>query len=88
MAVATAAPPRRKRRLLWLLGVPAALLYKPRTMIFSDTGALLYSEFSQNANSSLTAIADLGDNGSLALVINNQNTYSLKRWSEQHKQFD
>src|SRR5215213_5482779 len=26
MAVATAAPPRRKRRLLWLLGVPAALL--------------------------------------------------------------
>jgi hypothetical protein len=69
-------------------GVPAALLYKPRTMIFSDTGALLYSEFSQNANSSLTAIADLGDNGALALVINNQNTYSLKRWSEQHKRFE
>ncbi|HEY9607388.1 MAG TPA: hypothetical protein V6C85_37735 [Allocoleopsis sp.] len=69
-------------------GVPAALLYKPRTMIFSDTGALLYSEFSQNANSSLTAIADLGDNGAPALVINNQNTYSLKRWSEQHKRFE
>lgn len=69
-------------------GVPAALLYKPRTMIFSDTGALLYSEFSQNANSSLSAIADLGDNGTLALVINNQNTYSLKRWSEQLKRFE
>jgi hypothetical protein len=62
--------------------------YKPRTMIFSDTGALLYSEFSKDASTTLTAIADLGDGGPAALVINDPNTYSLKRWSPQRKRFD
>jgi hypothetical protein len=57
-------------------------------MIFSDTGALLYSEFSKDASTTLTAIADLGDGGPAALVINDPNTYSLKRWSPQRKRFD
>ncbi len=63
-------------------------LYKPRTLIFSDTGALLYSEFSQDASNSLTAIADLGDGGPAALVVNDKSNYSLKRWSSQNKRFE
>jgi hypothetical protein len=62
--------------------------YKPRTLILSDTGSLLYSEFSQDASTSLIAIADLGDGGPAALVVNNPNTYSLKRWSTQQKRFE
>jgi hypothetical protein len=63
-------------------------VYKPRTLIFSDTGALLYSEFSQDANTSLTAIADLGDGSPAALVLNGKTSYSLKRWSPQNKRFE
>lgn len=63
-------------------------LYKPRTLIFSDTGALLYSEFSQDAGTSLTAIADLGDGGPPALVLKGKSNYSFKRWSSQNKRFD
>ncbi|NEO21259.1 MULTISPECIES: hypothetical protein [unclassified Moorena] len=65
----------------------ATTIYKPRTMIFSDTGALLYSEFSQDASSSMTAIADLGDGGPAAIVIDEPNNYSLKRWSPKHQRF-
>jgi hypothetical protein len=63
-------------------------LYKPRTLIFSDQGALVYSEFSKDANGSLTAIADLGDGGPAALVIDGKSNYSLKRWSAQRKRFE
>ena len=63
-------------------------LYKPRTLIFSDTGTLLYSEFSKNASASLTAMADLGDGGPAALVIHEKSNYSLKRWSPQGKRFE
>ena len=62
--------------------------YRHRALIFSDKGALLYSEFSQDANSALTAIADLGDGGPAALVLNNSNNYSLKRWSAQGNRFE
>lgn len=62
--------------------------YKRRTLIFSETGDLLYSELSKDANASLIAIADLGDGGSAALVLSGKSNYSLKRWSEQHKRFE
>ncbi|HEY9652485.1 MAG TPA: hypothetical protein V6C95_17640 [Coleofasciculaceae cyanobacterium] len=62
--------------------------YKRRTLIFSETGALLYSELSKDANASLIAIADLGDGGSAALVLNGRSNYSLKRWSGQNKRFE
>jgi hypothetical protein len=63
-------------------------LYKPRTVIISDAGTLLYSEFTQDASNSLTAIADLGDNGPPALVVNGKSNFSLKRWSSQNKRFE
>jgi hypothetical protein len=62
--------------------------YKPRTLIFSEKGALLYSEFSTHGNTSLTAIADLGDGGTAALVLAGENQYRLKRWSDQRKRFE
>ncbi|HEY9637978.1 MAG TPA: hypothetical protein V6D14_31585 [Coleofasciculaceae cyanobacterium] len=63
-------------------------LYKPRTVIFSNKGGLLYSEFSKDASTSLTAIADLGDAGSAALILSDKSNYSLKRWSPQRKRFE
>ncbi|NEP37383.1 hypothetical protein, partial [Moorena sp. SIO3B2] len=66
----------------------ATTIYKPRTMIFSDTGALLYSEFSQDSSTSMTAIADLGDGGPAAIVIDEPNNYSFKRWSPKHQRFE
>lgn len=62
--------------------------YKRRTLIFSETGALLYSELSKDANASLIAIADLGDGGSAALILNGKSNYSIKRWSQQNKRFE
>ena len=61
--------------------------FKPHTLIFSDTGALVYSEFTTEAKQSLMAIADLGS-GKTALIVNNLNTYSLKRWSPQRQRFE
>jgi hypothetical protein len=63
-------------------------MYKPRTVILSNTGALLYSEFSKDASTSLTAIADLGDGGPAALILDGKSNYSLRRWSSQRKRFE
>ncbi|HBE19781.1 MAG TPA: hypothetical protein DEG17_02335 [Cyanobacteria bacterium UBA11149] len=62
--------------------------YKPRTMIFSDTGSLVYSEFSQDSQNSLTAIADLSDGGTPALILNSETSYKVKRWVESSKRFE
>jgi hypothetical protein len=62
--------------------------YKARTLIFSNTGELLYNEFSKDASASLTAIADLGDGGPAALVLNGKSNYNLKRWSAERKRFE
>lgn len=67
---------------------PAAQIFKPRTLIFSDTGSLIYSEFSADTGASLAAIADLGDGGTAALVVEDVSNYSLKRWSAQRQKFE
>ncbi|MFW6295659.1 MAG: hypothetical protein ACOC04_00550 [Halothece sp.] len=61
--------------------------YQSRTLIFSDQGEIIYSEFSQNREESLTAIADLGD-GKPTLIIDTPNNYTLKRWSSEQKRFN
>lgn len=58
-----------------------------RTLIVSDSGNLLYSEFG-SSSSMLTAIADLGDGGTPVLVINEAQGYRLKRWSPQQQRFE
>jgi len=62
--------------------------FKQRALIFSDNGALIYSEFTKNAKESLAAIADLGGGNLPTLLINDSKKYSLKAWSAQRKQIE
>ncbi|NER92666.1 MAG: hypothetical protein F6J86_02190, partial [Symploca sp. SIO1B1] len=61
---------------------------QPRTLIFADTGELIYSEFSKDASTSLTAIADLEDGKPPVLLINDPSSYRLKRWSVEGEGFE
>ena len=72
----------------WLGSLASGRKYRGGTLIFSATGVILYSEYSRNAFDSLTAIADLGDGGSAALLVNRENHYALKRWSVETEQFE
>ena len=67
---------------------PHRPLPRPRTLIFSDSGKLIYNELGAAAPQSLTAIADLGDNGPATLVVEGANAYSLQRWSAKQRRFE
>ena len=58
------------------------------TLIFSPTGALLYSELSMNKQQSVMAIANLQDGGPPALLVDGAKTYSLQRWSAKRQRFE
>ncbi len=58
-----------------------------RTILFSDTGMLLYSEFSSKVGK-LKAIADLKDNAPPALLIENAKKYNIQRWSVANQRFE
>ena len=62
--------------------------YQQRTIIFADTGAILYSEFKENTTDSLVAIADLRDDGLPVLVIDNGESYRFKRWLSKQQGFE
>ncbi|MDM9385329.1 hypothetical protein QUB80_32255 [Chlorogloeopsis sp. ULAP01] len=61
---------------------------RPRTIILSDTGKIIYTDFSNNSVQFLTAIAKLSTADSLTLLVENANTYRLKRWSEKNQRFE
>jgi hypothetical protein len=61
---------------------------RPRTLILSDTGKIIYTDFSNNSVQFLTAIAKLSTTDSLSLLIENANSYKLKRWSEKNQRFE
>ncbi len=63
-------------------------LSRPRTLILSDDGKLIYTDFSKNSQQILTAIAKISDGTSLALLVENGDRYSLKRWKENHQRFE
>ncbi len=63
-------------------------LEKPRTLVFSGAGQLLYSEFSTEAELTYLAIAALGDGGADAIVADGPNNYRLLRWSTKRKRFE
>jgi len=67
---------------------PPSAPSRPHTMIFSDTGALIYSEFGSASHQSVTAIADLNDGGPPALLVDDTKTYSLQRWSAKRRRFE
>lgn len=57
-----------------------------RTITFSDTGKLIYSEFSSIGK--LVAIADLKDNAPPVLLIENAKKYNIQRWSVANQRFE
>ncbi len=67
---------------------PPQLPSRPRTLIFSDSGRLIYTDFGPNSRQFLTAIAKLATVNSLALLVEDGNFYKLKRWSEQNQRFE
>lgn len=60
---------------------------KPRSLIFSTTGQLLYSEFSMDAGQTYVAIATLGTSSTPTLVVEAAGQYSLLRWSPKDQRF-
>jgi hypothetical protein len=60
---------------------------KPRSLIFSANGQLLYSEFSMDAGQTYVAIATLGNNGALTLIVEGSGRYDLLRWSPKEQRF-
>ena len=61
---------------------------RSRTVIFSSTGTLLYSEFSTASQQTVTAIADLKDDEPPALLVEGDKNYSLQRWSAKIHRFE
>ncbi|YAF95913.1 MAG: hypothetical protein AB3A66_25855 [Nodularia sp. CChRGM 3473] len=62
--------------------------YRPRTLILSDSGKVIYTDFQKSSRQALVAIAKLSNSQSLALLVENANNYSLQRWSDQHQRFE
>ncbi|MCS6812177.1 MAG: hypothetical protein NZ772_01175, partial [Cyanobacteria bacterium] len=59
-----------------------------RTLIFADTGALMYSELTTEANQMLVTIADLGDGRPPRLLVYSGGTYNLQQWSASNWRFE
>ncbi|WP_028954391.1 hypothetical protein [Synechocystis sp. PCC 7509] len=58
-----------------------------RTIAFSDTGELIYSEFSSPVGK-FKAIADLKDAAPPVLLIENAKKYNIQRWSAINQRFE
>ncbi|OKH55969.1 hypothetical protein NIES2101_01515 [Calothrix sp. HK-06] len=61
---------------------------RPRTLILSDNNSIIYTDFGQNSQKSLIAIANLSQTNLPSLLINDSNGYTLKRWSQKNQRFE
>ncbi|WP_071190171.1 hypothetical protein [Trichormus sp. NMC-1] len=61
---------------------------RPRTLIFSNTGKVIYNDFRPKSQQALSAIAHLANDPSLTLLVENAHKYSLKRWSGTNQRFE
>ncbi|MUL37549.1 hypothetical protein BWI75_14745 [Gloeocapsopsis sp. AAB1 = 1H9] len=61
---------------------------RSRTLIFTHTGRLLYSEFGDATGQVVIAIADLEDEQPPALLVSSGKNYIFKRWFSQHQHFN
>ncbi len=59
-----------------------------RTLIFSENGKVIYSEFKPNNLQILTAIAKLPTLDYPVLLVENRQKYTLQRWSEKNQRFE
>lgn len=62
-------------------------LSHPRSLIISSSGQIIYTDFMQNSQQKLIAIAKLVNN-ELALLVENGGRYDLERWSESNQRFE
>ncbi|HLO88140.1 MAG TPA: hypothetical protein VK203_24475 [Nostocaceae cyanobacterium] len=60
----------------------------PQTLILSGDGKVIYSDFAAKSQQRLKAIAQLAEEQSLALLVEEANKYSLKRWSQSKQGFE
>jgi hypothetical protein len=60
---------------------------QPQTLILSGNGRVIYNDFA-TSQQRLKAIAQLADGQSLALLVEEANKYSLKRWSESQQKLE
>ncbi|MBE9249670.1 hypothetical protein IQ226_10945 [Dolichospermum sp. LEGE 00240] len=67
---------------------PADSQKRPRTLIFSAGSNIIYSDFASANQQTLIAIAQLTDDQSLALLVENRQGYSLERWSQTNQRFE
>jgi len=63
-------------------------LTRNRTIILSDSNEVIYTDFKGNYRQRLSAIAKLRDVQSLALLVENADKYSLRRWSQKNQRFE
>ena len=61
---------------------------RPQTLILSADSRVIYSDFAHASQQTLIAIAQLTDDQSLALLVENKQGYSLQRWSQTNQQFE
>ncbi|MTJ51189.1 hypothetical protein FJR38_00045 [Anabaena sp. UHCC 0253] len=60
---------------------------RPRTLILSADGKVIYSDFTRQNQKNLIAIAQLTNEQSLALLVEKKQGYSLEIWSKSHQRF-
>ncbi|MBK1988714.1 hypothetical protein A0J48_014405 [Sphaerospermopsis aphanizomenoides BCCUSP55] len=61
---------------------------RPRTVIMLLNGKVIYSDFAAKSPQRLTAIAKLTSDQSLALLVENADRYSLRRWSKTNQRLE
>ncbi len=61
---------------------------RPRTLILSENGTIIYTDFSHNSQQSLIAIANIQLTPSPSLLIESGNQYAIKRWSQKNQRFE
>ncbi|TAF10554.1 MAG: hypothetical protein EAZ77_02695 [Nostocales cyanobacterium] len=61
---------------------------RPRTVIFAANGQVIYTDFAAKSLQRLTAIAKLTSDQALALLVENVDSYSLRRWSETNQRLE
>ncbi len=61
---------------------------RPLTLILSADSKVIYSDFARANQQTLIAIAQLTDDQSLALLVENEQGYRLQRWSQTNQRFE
>ncbi|MBD2436062.1 hypothetical protein [Nostoc sp. FACHB-110] len=61
---------------------------RPRTLIVSDSGKVIYTDFQNNSPHALVAIAKLAHEKSLTLLVESEQSYNLQRWSDKNQRFE